>query len=455
MEDRPTLKPHNWVFHLHATFVFVFSSLCYALVFFHRSAPAVLSKYISEDFGVPVDKLSIFSSMFFWTYACMQPFGGLLADIIDPALIVGVSAMIASCGSLICGLSKSLTLSVLGRFIVGFGAAPTYVPICKLITRWYPLSWYAVLGGTLLAVGGCGGIIAQAPLSAFAATYGWRAAFIGVACIGVIAGILVLVTVRLDPVKFGYESVNGDEVDTNEVFSFDKKMAQLIANFKSVVSKKAYYLFSAFCFCINGSYYNILGLWGGPYIRNTFPGFSDGKMLISLSVGMIVGSLAFPPISQLFGSRKWVLLSAALIATSLSASFLFFDLKMSFTLMFGIFLVWGACTGSISSVTFPMIIETYSGAVGATAIGCVNIFAFLGGAIFQSLTGSILKNYTKPTNGYTHKGYQIGLWIPVLVFAVIGLIITVFMEDKKKEPDAVQDHEEPHEESKDEEPIEI
>ena len=425
-------KPHNYLFYIHATVVFLFPALCYSLVFFHRSAPAVLSKQMAPDFHVPVADLTIFSSMFFWIYSLMQPFGGLLADVMDPAFLITAAASIASTGSIICGISKSLTLAVFGRFIVGFGCAPTYVPFTKLLTRWYPTSLYAIFGGLALSAGGCGGIIAQAPLANFASIYGWRTAFIDIGILGFFFALLVLLFVRLDPTNYNYLPVNPEASKAVLKNSFNEKMIQLWINFKRVVSNPVYILFSLFAFTINGSYYNVLGLWGGPYIREIFPHFGDGKMLVSLSISMIFGSLILPVISNLVKSRKWVLFGSALIAFLCSLTFFLYDLKMSFTSMFITFLIWGSCTGSTLSVLFPMIIEAYDTTVASTAIGCVNIFAFIGGAVSQTISGFIIGSYDLINGIYPHSAYKYGLWTPVCIYLIIAMIVTQFLKDNMK-----------------------
>jgi len=421
-------KPTHPMFRIHSILVFVLCSLCYALVFFHRTAPAVLSKDMAPDFNVSTTSLTIFSSMFFWTYSLMQPFGGLLADIMDPAILVGCSAIIASIGSFICGKSKSLGLAVFGRFVVGFGCAPTYVPICKLLTRWYPLDWYAFFGGVVLAAGGCGGIVAQAPLAAFARAYSWRNAFVGIALIGITMGTLVLIFVRRDPKDFGYDEVNEESGMNISTASLSERFEQLLINFKTVVTKPIYYVLSVYSFMINGIYFNIVGLWGGPYIRDCFP-FKDGDMLISLSISMIVGSIILPIISNFFKTRKWVLFSTAFIALIIGIVFWLYDTRMSFTIMFTLFLIWGMSTGSVASVTFATVRENYDSSVVSTAIGCLNIFTFIGGAVFQTITGWLLNGYTRIGTAYPHEGYKNSLWLPSVIYCCIAIFMPFLIQD--------------------------
>jgi len=445
----PQYQPHNWVFYTHSVLVFSFCSLCYALVFFHQSAPAVVSESMSIEFKVPPASLTIFSSVFFWTYAIMQPFGGLLADVMDPAYLIGSAAIVAASGCLICGISKSLTMAVIGRLIVGLGAAPTYVPVCKILTRWYPKRWYAIFGGLVLAIGGCGGIIAQAPLAAFAKSFGWRWAFIGVSGIGALMGILVLLFVRLDPTKFGYAPVNPDTVVRLVDRSFSEMLTDLWNNFKIVTTKPVYYFIAVYAFSMDGSFYNLLGLWGGPYIRDVFPNFGDGKMLTSLSIAMIAGSLILPIASDVLKTRKWVLFAVASVYLIISILFILFDTYMSFSLMFLCMFLWGMCTGAACSVYFPTVKEHYDASVGATAIGCTNIFAFMGGAVSQTISGIIISKYEMIGTKYPHKAYKNGLWLVIIIYSLSATVASLLISEPEPVAEAAS------EPSEDEAPKEI
>ena len=446
--EQSELNPHGMCFKIHQFFVMLFCCISYALVFFHRSAPAVVSKSIATDFNIDEADLSFFSSMFFWVYAVLQPFGGLLADVIDPAHLIGLSSILASVGSFICGVSKSVGVSTFGRFLVGFFCAPVYVPICKLITQWFPKNWYAVLAGIALGAGGAGGMIAQAPLKSFAEAYSWRWAFYGIAIIGIINGVCVLLIIRGDPTKFGYMPVNG--MSGRNDITLKERFLLLWRNFLTVIAKPLYWFISVYAFFINGMYFNISSYWGGPYIRQVTT-FNDGTMLLSLSIGMVVGSIILPIISNLVRTRKWTLEGNAVIATVTSAVFLFADNKLNYYGMYFLLILWGINTGAVTSISFTAIKENFEPSVAATCIGCVNIWVFLGCAVFQLLTGEILKKQEKVDGNYTHDAFRKALWIPTFIYGVISLLEPPFIPDNL--PDKAKEEDNEDEESGEAKPV--
>jgi sugar phosphate permease len=147
-------------FQIHRIFLTIVADLSYVFVSFNQLAPAIISRHIAEYFHRDSTELSIFSSMFFWPYALCQPFGGLLADVMDPKYLLAFSCFGSGISSLICGFSKSFVLTVFARFLAGLSCAPCYVPILRLLSRWYTTKFFPISLGILLAFGGIGAILA-------------------------------------------------------------------------------------------------------------------------------------------------------------------------------------------------------------------------------------------------------------------------------------------------------
>ena len=106
---------------------FVICALCYMLVHFHRYSPSVLADEMSKALGVPISQLGIFSSMYYWSYAVMQPFVGCFADVIEPGYILGVSGLCSALGSLVCPRLPLRPLGILASCLI----AATILPMPK------------------------------------------------------------------------------------------------------------------------------------------------------------------------------------------------------------------------------------------------------------------------------------------------------------------------------------
>lgn len=436
------VKPSRPIsFHIRRIGSFIIYSLLYALVFFQRTCPSIVSSDMAIDYGVAIKKLGVFSSIYFYPYAFVQPFAGLLADVIDPAFVIGVCQIIAGAGAIICGFSKSFSVGCIGRFLVGLGCGPTYVPIVRIIANWFPLKYNAHMLGVLLAIGGAGGIVAQGPLSTFAAAVGWRWSFYGIGGIGLVLSVLELIFVRGDPTTFGYKPVNKDlalKAESAKESTIKEKLFQLALNFKVVISYPWFWLvvvYSVFC---SGPFFDISGMWGGPFLQDVF-GYTktkSGNTLIALSVGLIFGSIAIPPFSTIFRTRKWVLCLTAGVATVSLVIFAILGSKLPFGAVLVLLFLIGMLTNSMTSVCYPLIREYYDPHLAGTAVGCANIFTFLSSAVFQNISSEVISSFPfkegeikRSAEANSEKGYQIGLWTICAVAMGISTISIAFAKD--------------------------
>lgn len=436
-------------FHVRRIAGFIIYCLLYALVFFQRTCPSIVSNDMAADYHCPIKDLGVFSSIYFYPYAIVQPFAGLLADVIDPAFVIGACQLVAGLGAIICGASKSLSVGCLGRFFVGLGCGPTYVPLIRIIANWFPLRLYAQMCGIALAIGGAGGIIAQGPLSSLSVKIGWRWCFYGIGGIGIILSALLLIFVRGDPTSFGYEPVNIDLAKKSEdaESTLKEKLMQLWNNFKQAICYPWLWIvivYSVFC---SGPYFDISGMWAGPFLTDCY-GYSKtkvGNTQMALSFGLIAGSLLVPPLSSLFKTRKWVLCGTAGIATIAIAIFAALGSKVNYFGIIILFLLIGMFTNAQTSVCYPLIREYFHPSMAGTAVGCANIFTFLSSAVFQNISGEIVAKFPFPEGveppsegANSEKGYKIGLW---LVCAIAMGVSTVSIAFAKESPLMVQQRE--------------
>ncbi|KAK8886049.1 hypothetical protein M9Y10_041509 [Tritrichomonas musculus] len=166
-------QPRSY-FQLRRISVFILISIGDIIVNFHRACPTVVTDELASAYHVQVSQLGIFSSMFYYPYSLFQPFSGLLSDIIEPAYLITISTIISSIGAVICGLSQSLLIGCIGRFIVGAGCSLMFCPCNTILINWFPLQHYSKILGLFIFIAGCGNLLAQTPLTLLAKLIGWR-----------------------------------------------------------------------------------------------------------------------------------------------------------------------------------------------------------------------------------------------------------------------------------------
>jgi sugar phosphate permease len=459
-------EPIDLAFQARRLLVFTIISLLYAIVTFQRVCPSIVAADMALDYGVEKSELGIFSSLFFYSYGLVQPFTGLLSDVIEPAYLIGISQLVAAIGAIICGSSTSLSVGCFGRFLVGLGCGPTYVPVCRCLVNWFPLEYYPHMTGVLMAVGGIGSIIAQGPLASLAGTIGWTWSFYGIGAIGGLFSLLCLLFVRGNPVTLGFPPVNKDLTGISGDISVKDRLRTLWENFKTVVSFRWFWVTVTYCIFANGAWFDIAGMWIAPFLEDIFHYTRQeaGNTSMALSIGLIAGSLTIPPLSTWLRTRKWALCVTSLVALSISLSFaIVAACKIPYWALYLMLALLGACTNAMTAVAYPLLREYYHPSVAGSAVGCANTFTFLSSAIYQSISSEIIKEYKLESDGakteYTVEGYKNALWfLCTASFAAAAISIaltrdTVFAKQTSTDEEYGMDQTEEEKEHADDGPV--
>lgn len=438
ISSNPLNPKKNTHFQIKRVFVFIIITLIDLLLFFQRACPTVVTDELSKAYNVPVSKLGIFTSMFYYPYALFQPFAGLLSDVMEPSYILCFSTLLAAVGDIICGFSKSLIVGCIGRLLVGMGCGPIYSPCNRIILNWFPLKHYSKFLGLFLFLAGCGGILAQTPLTLLSHLIGWRWCFFIIAIVSILSSVLSLCFVRGNPVVYGYPAIN-ESLSTNvNDSSLKQKLNQLIKNMKTIIINSNFWLAAIFIFFSNGSFYNVTGIWGGPFLKDIL-GYSSIKAsnaLLGLSIGSNLGALLNPFISEyIFRSSKVTLIILSIIAIICCVPLAFCTSKLSFVLVIFLFIFFAMSTNGVLSILFPMCVDLYHPTVGSSVGGFMNCFAYLSLIIFMPLTGKILDLFgTLPSNPNIHNpdGFKYGVWVFNIGCLSFGVLVLLFFRKNKK-----------------------
>jgi sugar phosphate permease len=415
-------------------FIYVLYSMNEMLVFFQRTCPAVLYDSMATSFNTDASHLSIFSSMYFYSYGVLQPFTGLVADVVEPAFLNGASTFVSSIGAVLCGLAGNFTVGCIGRLLVGLGCAPIFPPVVRFVANWFALRWFPVLTGVLTALGSVGAILGQEPTAHLAEAIGWRWCFHIVGIIGVVFGIVIILFTRGHPSGYGYEAVNKNagERMMNGPISVKDRASYLWANFKLVIASGHFWLCAAWSFVVCGPFNSVVGFWGGPFLRDVY-GYNTvniGKVLMGMSIGATLGCLVMPTASSLLKTRKWVIFVATIIAAGAQVALFIWMEQLTMWPLILVLAAFAFCTNPLAHVLYAMVREYFPSAVAATAVGCMNAFAFIGAAVDQVVTGAIQNTFPKPDIGaYSKEAYKWGLLMFTIGNMGLGLIFIGIAKD--------------------------
>ncbi len=410
--------------------IFVTLGLAYFFVYFHRLSLSVVADDLVRDFQASAAVIGLMGSVYFYSYAVMQLPAGLLADSIGPRKTVTVFLLIAAIGSFLFGLATSIEIAFAGRVLVGFGVSMVFIPTMKILSRWFRKNEFASMAGIFNAVGGIGVLAGTWLLGLMATKIGWRLSFevIGISTLVIV--ILAWLIVRDRPQDKGWPAIQ--ELEGQTASSSAEPAIPLMAGMRQVLSTRSFWPVAIWFFFDCGIFFGFGGLWGGPYLMQVY-GMSRteaGAILSMIAWGMIIGSPLMGLVSdRLLKSRKKPFIICAVL---LSGELLFLYLNpdgLPRPALYVLFFTLSVFASAIVIVGFTTTKELFPVSIAGTSVGAVNLFPFLGGAVYMPLMGRVLDHFPAARAGaYATEGYTLLLLI-LFLSALCALVCTLMMKE--------------------------
>jgi sugar phosphate permease len=398
--------------------------LCYVLVFFHRLCPAVIALDIQSSFGITGTVLGVLGSAYFYSYAIMQLPTGLMADSWGPRKTVSAFFILAGIGSILMGMAPSVNVAIIGRILVGLGVSTVFVCNFKLLSEWFSERLFVIMGGLFMAMGGIGALFSSAPLAWISNAIGWRMTLVAVGIVSLMMSALVYLLVRNRPFEMGLPSIGGQARQTDTGTGI-----HLMQSLKMVVTAGRFWPVSIWTFCVIGTSFAIGGLWGGPYLMQVY-GLSNtaaGGILATFAMALIIGSPLLSWLANWFG-RKPVLIGCSLALIAVCGYMSWFVDSMSLPVLRIMFFCLFFTGGSVGPVVAAVSKELFPISISGISVGTVNLFPFLGAAIYQVVIGAVLTAGSHLQGQYTTEGFRY-MFLICLAGALLSLVVTFFMKE--------------------------
>lgn len=374
----------------------------YLFGFFQRVTPGVLTEELSAAFDLNRAGLGNLSAFYFYFYAAMQIPVGLLVDRVGPRKILTAGGILAGVGAIVFGLSDNVWWASLGRGLVGGAVAVAWVSMLMLVAAWFNPKHFASLSGLSLAVGTMGAVLAGVPLKAMADAFGWRSVMVGSGVVAIMLGVAIWLVVRNHPADRNYAGYRPPQ-------SLEERAIPIWQALQRALSFPAVWLIFWIPSGVCGAFLTFSGLWGVPYLSTAYA--LSTAQASSIVTGMLIafaaGSLFFGWWSDKRQTRKIPFMAGGAL-TLLAYAVL--GMSTSTPLAVATVLVWASGFGSGAMVlSFGYVRESVPHALGATAVGIVNLGVMVGPLVQQPLLGAILDSYATRENllqGYSIDGMQ-------------------------------------------------
>lgn len=351
--------------------------------FFHRVAPAVLTRELSTEFALTAAALGNLSAVYFYSYVAMQIPTGLLADHWGPRRTLATGGVLAAFGAIVFGLADSYTLVALGRLLVGGAVGVAFVSMLKLSTHWFHPARFATVTGVAVAAGVVGAVSAGAPLRFAADAFGWRSVMVASGALTALVAIATWLVVRDDPRSRGYRSYMSERRPGVAGHS-------VLGGLRECLRSRNTWLVFVINGAMAGAPLTFAGLWGVPFLTTHY-GLSTATAAGMTALVLVAWALGGPVIGALsdrMGERQPTYLVGSATAFVGWIVVVFVD-RLPLAGLAAVLIVIGLASAAVM-VGFAMVKETVPPSLAGTAGGVTNMGNMLGGMLLQPAVGWVL-----------------------------------------------------------------
>ncbi len=373
----------------YAWLIWFVASLFYGLEYFQRVSPSVMAEPLMATFHINAETLGFIISFYFYAYACAQIPVGILLDKYGARILLTLSCLIISLGTLIFALAKLLVLLAIARLLIGFGSAFAFTGVLKLAGNWYSSRQFPLMVGLTNTLGVLGAIFGQEPLASMVDNMGWSLSLIYISILGFIISFLLWVIIQDKPEKDCEQSLAIKRVKAQDF--------KISTSIKSIFLNKQTWLTALYAGLMVAPIIAFGELWGVPFLRTDFHvnAIIAADLNTAIFVGIGVGGPLNGWLSGKFKNPKMLMYAGNLVA--LLCLVILIYLPMSYFAGAFVLFMFGYSTSSML-IAFSINKERHLPQYSALVIAFTNMIIMLLGAIYQPLIGRLLDTFLQKTS---------------------------------------------------------
>ncbi|MDF2867724.1 MAG: Major facilitator family transporter [Gammaproteobacteria bacterium] len=358
--------------------IFLLAATFYLYEFALQISPSVMTHTLMRDLHVDALGLGLLSSFYYYTYAPMQLPAGILFDRFGLRLLLGLAVLLCAVGALFFSYTQQLFFAEVGRMLMGAGSAFAFIGTLVLITRWFPIQYFAFLVGMTQLMGSIGAIVSEASLAKAIELFGWRQSLLVLGIFGILLAMAIWLIVRDWPSK-------------QRQALHTQVQRHVWQDLRELLSKAHTWITAAYAFLVWAPITAFAALWGVPFLSKLYE-ISAAKAGAAVSIiwlGVAFGCPVLGWWSDRSRRRKPVLLICTLLGITSLLLIIYVPMPLPICYL-ALFFFGIAAAGQ--SVSFGVVKDNNSSRVAGTAVGFNNMAIVAGGALFQPLIGWLLHN---------------------------------------------------------------
>ena len=332
-------------------------------------SPSVMATQLMHDLNIGAFGLGLMSGIYFYTYAGMQIPTGLLFDRYNPRVIITLSILICSLGTLIFSFANNIYVGSLARLLMGTGSAFAFVAVLVVTADLFKAKFFATMTGITQMLGALGAILGQMPISALVNVIGWRETLLVITFVGLILSAIVWSLLRYNK---------------NPASAHKHETPNIRISIKKIISQPQTWFIAAYSCLLWAPMSSFASLWGVAYLSNVnhFNQNTSAFLCSLMWFGLAIGSPLIGIISTMLNNRVLPLIVSSSIGITSFGLLLHFHFSQTAV---GVLLFFAgvACTGQV--LCFALVKDNNDSSIRGTAIAFNNMAVVVSGAFFQPI----------------------------------------------------------------------
>lgn len=346
----------------------------FALCNYYRTVNAVLAPYLIAALSLTAGQLGLLISVYFLVSALFQAPLGLLMDRFGPRRVQATMIVIAGIGALIFALGDNWPTLLLGRTIMGIGAAGGLMTSLQAVTLWFPAPRWPVFNGMVMSIGNLGTLAATLPTQFLLDFADWHHVLIGAALLSFLASILLFTTV---PEKAGPPK--------------HATLGEQLRGMAAIYRDRLFWRFAPLYLATTGSTMAFQSLWAGPWLHDVARLEADevathllGLSLLQIASYFLIGWIATALAKRNVPLVRIVICGSALYIATLTPLMLSTG-AARWSVLLGIGLL-----SNVNTLCYPILSRHFPPSMTGRATTALNSFFFVGAFVVQFMIGVII-----------------------------------------------------------------
>jgi flagellar motor switch/type III secretory pathway protein FliN/predicted MFS family arabinose efflux permease len=353
----------------------------YFLSVLFQGIGSLVADDLMTDLDIGKGTLGILTAAFPLAFAAGLLPSGIAIDRFGLRPVQSVMMGVTALGALIFSLSTGPFGLVIGRALLGVGAASALLAGMKAAVTWFPRERLGLVTGCLVTVAGLGALAMADPAAQFVRAYGWRALFILLAALAMLCAILAVLLVPTPA------TVTGDVPDQDRGLPF-------------VLRDPIFRRFAPLAAIVVGTVWAIQGQWVAGWLA-TVNGLKIPDIITHvtvIAVGQSVGALVWGGLAD-WAVRKG--LSAANVFVGAVALCVCIQVAAVGGIALPTSIVWGVLgAGAAAMLPFVFLLTHFPQAYAARACASVGVLQYVATLFIQSAVGSVVASGQTSATAY-------------------------------------------------------